>query len=117
MPRRPSILETTMRVRRLSLRVDAERPFPDTPAALRGTKSRIGFQPVSGHAGRFGECVSPWKIWLFRRGRTVDEKTGWKPILHCAPVCRVMSRGDPGPIRRFLDRWEYLSGWVVSHIR
>ena len=42
----------------------------------------------------------PGRSAVFRRGRAADKKTtkktGWKPMLHCAPDCRAISQGCPG---------------------
>ena len=57
-------------------------------------QSSIGRKPV---LGRSGQCTEKavGKIGRMITGRPVNEETGWKPILHCAPTAQAISQADP----------------------
>ena len=42
---------------------------------------------------QFGETADTWKASL-----DGANNTGWRPMLHCFPECRAISRGHPGAI-------------------
>jgi hypothetical protein len=65
--------------------------------AYLGEQCRIGFQPVSGRRGASpARLHDPWnRCRLEAISAHVEQKTGWKPILHCSPPFRAMLLGHP----------------------